>query len=231
MQYVNSYYDITARLRYYGRIPESTRIDGCHVRGELGTNIADVERWKDPPHEALANVRRVGEWNLCDPKAVEAFVKRYGVLDPWLDNWSPSSSSKFDEDCVRFGGFQETLCKAWRRDTEALSVIAVQVVDALDARTSMNAGSIDLTTENLWSFISVLFMRDFQLAKARVCASSDCIHPYFVVQRRGQKYCSHICAVRENVRRFRQADVHAKQQRIISKGGRRSKEHGVIKTR
>jgi len=220
-----SYYDITARLRYYGRLPSSTRIEGYNVLGELGPEVADVRRWKDPPHEALANVRRAGEWNLCDPKAIEVFVKRYGLLDARLDNWS-SSSSKFDEESVSFSRFQETLCKAWRQDRDALRDITVQVADALDAHNLMNAGSIELTTENLWSFICALFLRDFQLGKARVCASPDCIHPYFVQDRKGQKYCSHVCAVRENVRRFRQAEV-SKQERITPKGGRRSKQRGT----
>jgi hypothetical protein len=230
MQWMEGYYDITARLRYYGRLPKSTRIDTYHVFGELGPEIVDVMRWKDPPHEALANARRSGEWEVCDPKAVEAFVKRYGVLDARLDNWSPSSSSKFDENCITFSSLQETLCKAWRQDAEALSEIEIQVEDALDARTSMNAGSIELTTENLWSFICVLFMRDVQAGKAKVCASPDCIHPYFVEQRKGQKYCLHLCAVRENVRRFRATEAQIKRQKIIRKRGR-SLEHGARKTR
>jgi hypothetical protein len=227
---VNSYYDLTVRLRYYGRLPKSTRHDGYYVFGELGSEMADVTRWKETPHEYLANVRRIAESNLCDPKAVEMFVNRYGLLDARLDRWSPSSSSKFEEGCVTFSSCQETLCKAWRRNVEALSEVAAQVEHALDVTASMNAGTIELTTENLWCFICVLFMRDFQAGKAKICASPDCVHPYFLEQRKGQKYCLHLCAVRENVRRFRATEAQTKQQKIIRKRGRRL-EHGARKTR
>ena len=175
-------------------------------------------------------MRKTEEWNLCDPKAIDAFVRRYGVLDARLDSWCPSSSVKFDESSATFSGFQEILCNAWKQEIGALAQIEIQVVDALEARTSMNAGTIELITENLWSFICVLFMRDFQEGKAKVCISPDCIHPYFIEQRKGQKYCSHVCAVRENVRRFRQAESDAKHGRTTLKRERRSKR-GAIKTR
>jgi hypothetical protein len=211
-----------ARIRYYGPLPRTTRIDGHDVLGELGPEVANVVRWKDPPHEALANVRRSDdERGLCDPKAVGAFVKRYGVLHARLDNWSPSSSSNFDESCLSFSRSQSVLRDAWRNEAEALLDVNVQIESALDASTSMNAGSIELATENLWSFICVLFLRDFQLGKAKVCASPDCLHPYFVEQRKGQRYCSHLCAVRENVRRFRRAAAKVRRPKGPRKSGRR----------
>jgi hypothetical protein len=231
MQYVNSYYDITVGLRYYGPLPTSTRVDRYFVFGEFGPEFSDVTRWKEPPHEYLANVPRTEEFELCDLKAMEAFVRRYGVLNARLDSWTPSASSKFEEQCVSFTRFQTILRQAWKQDAEALSEIEIQVEHALDARTSMKGGTIVLTTENLWSFICVLFMRDFQARKAKICASPDCINPYFVEHRKGQKYCSHVCAVRENVRRFRETQHQEKRRRVTTKRTRRSREDGARKTR
>lgn len=37
----------------------------------------------------------------------------------------------------------------------------------------------------------------------RMCENPDCPTPYFLEARKGQKYCSHKCAVLINVRRFR----------------------------
>ncbi len=172
MQDVNSYYDISCRLRYYGRLPKSIRIETSHVLGEFGQEVADVRRWKNPPHEYLANLP-IGQEGFVEPASVEAFVRKYGPLNARLDSWAPSSSSRFEESCIDFGSFQEILCGAWRRDAEALSDVHAQVVDALDARTSINAGNFELISENLWSFICVLLLRDLAEEKAKVCESPD----------------------------------------------------------
>lgn len=39
--------------------------------------------------------------------------------------------------------------------------------------------------------------------KIKICENPDCPSPQFAQQRRGQKYCTHKCAVLMNVRRFR----------------------------
>jgi hypothetical protein len=217
MQYVESYYDIQARIRYYGRLPESVSVEDGHVFGKLGKDLANVIRWKEPPHEVLANMRRTGEYELCDPKAVELFVRKYGVLWGRLNEMT----YEFDESCTGFSGAQATLCRAWRQDKEAMEDVEAQVQHALDARTSIKLGGVELTTENLWSFICVLFLRDHLAGKARICESPDCANPYFLAKRRGQKFCSHVCAVRENVRRFRRAELQAQPKKIARKRGRR----------
>src|SRR2546430_16357322 len=92
MQYMKSYYVIEASLRYYGRLPAATEVIGGHVFGTLGSEKADATRWKEPPHERLANLQTYDTRGarlvltvkpvsgLGDPKAIEAFVRRHGVL-------------------------------------------------------------------------------------------------------------------------------------------------------
>ena len=162
-------------------------------------------------------MRRTGEYELCDLKAVELFVRKYGVLWGRLNEMT----YEYDESCTGFSSAQATLCRAWRQDKEAMEEVEVQVEHALDARTSIKLGGVELTTENLWSFICVLFLRDYLAGKARICESPDCANPYFLEKRRGQKFCSHVCAVRENVRRFRRAELQAQPKKIARKRGRR----------
>lgn len=204
---MTSYYDVETRLRYYARLPEFSRIENWHVFGKLGSQAADVDRWKESPHEVLANIRRSGEFDFCDSRAVEAFVRRYGLL------WGRSNdvTSDFDESCSDFSIAQATLCRAWRNNE--LGELEAQVEYGLDFRVLMKDGSIELITENLWSFVCVLFLRDYFAGIARVCESPDCTNPYFLAKRGGQKYCSHVCAVRENVRRFRKAEFLARQKK------------------
>lgn len=225
MQLMNCYYHIEMQLRYYGRIPESIRIDEHWVCGELGHTIVDVLRWKGPPHEFLANLRR-NEEGLCEPQDVEAFVRRYGPLR----GLTGVATSDFAENCHEFARLQEILRGAWRNDGESLEEIETQL-EVLDVRsTTMEAGRFVLATSNLWTFLCFYFMRDFSAGKAKVCESPDCRNPYFIEQRGGQKYCSHVCAVRENVRRFRRIDFKARQQEVPRKSGRR-RGHGATKTR
>ena len=240
MQYMAHYYEINTRFRYYGRLPEATKVDGGHISGKLGSQKADVTRWKDPPHERIANLgvyvsepsrgptlaKTPSSAGFADPKAVEAFVKKHGILMGRFDELT----QVFYEDTVAFANAQELLQRAWRRDDDAIKEIEKQIELSLEARPSVQAGGVELTTENLWSFTCVLFLRDYALGKAKVCASPDCSHPYFLETRKGQKYCSHLCAVRENVRRFRKAGLHPKQQKIARKRGRRSVGHGTHKT-
>jgi hypothetical protein len=217
---VDSYYELSTRIRYYGHLPESTEVRDGHVFGVLGAEMANPAQWKEPPHERLANLpthdtRAEGlvlttkpVSGLADPKAMESFVKRHGVL------WGRirQSTGSFDEDAVRFASAQDLLRRAWTDDSVAIREIEEQVEDALEARPSVRAGGIEVTIENLWSFICVLFLRDYVAGKVKVCANSDCPHPYFLEKRKGQKYCSHPCAVLLNVRRFRKRQAKAKSQ-------------------
>src|SRR5215469_6062932 len=99
-------YPIPATLRFTGRLPSDTRISGRSVLGTLGAVPAGMDRWKEPPHQVFANLPRfdlvatgtvailgkpkgpelrrdpAGKLlpNLVEPKAIEAFIKKHGVL-------------------------------------------------------------------------------------------------------------------------------------------------------
>ena len=224
IQYVKSYYVIQASLRYYGRLPAATEVIGGHVFGTLGHEKANATRWKEPPHERLANLptydtrgaqlvrtTKPAVSGLGESKAIEAFVRRHGILFGRVNE-----TGHFYEDAVRFANAQELLRRAWSGDGAAIREIEEQVEDALEAHPSVRAGGIEVATENLWSFICVLFLRDQAARKTKLCQNPDCSNPYFLQQRKGQKYCSHKCAVLMNVRRFRERQANAIS---IQKGG------------
>src|SRR5215469_12741525 len=99
-------YPIPAMLRFTAPLPENTKISGRHVVGTLSDEMIDVTRWKQPPHLVFANLRRfdlvasglrsilhnplgpllrldaAGRLlpELIELKAIEEFVKKYGVL-------------------------------------------------------------------------------------------------------------------------------------------------------
>jgi predicted nucleic acid-binding Zn finger protein len=226
MQYVKPYYAIDMALRYYGHLPESIRIEELDrsVCGKLGQMMVDVQRWKDPAHECLANVRR-DEEGVCDPHGIEAFLRRYGPLM----GRTGVTTSDFSEGWYQFTYCQEILQKAWKKDAACLIEIEAQL-EVLDViKTKMESGRFVLETLNLWTYLCFFFMRDFSAGKAKVCESPDCSTPYFIEQRRGQKYCSHVCAVRENVRRFRRTESKARQQEAPRKK-RERRGNGATKT-
>ena len=71
---------------------------------------------------------------------------------------------------------------------------------------------IDIAVVDLWNLTRLLFLRDYSAGRTRVCSNPDCSSPYFLQQRRGQKYCTHKCAVLMNVRRFREREAKVKSQ-------------------
>jgi hypothetical protein len=172
-----------------------THLSEGHVVGTLGAERSDVARWTEPPHKRLANLltrdTRTGELTprpvsgLADPKAMEAFVRRYGVLCGRVDE----TSGRFDEDAATFAEAQDTLRRAWMGDREAMRGIEAQIQDALEANPSVRAGGIELATENLWSLICMLFLLDHAGGKTAVCANPDCPAPYFLRKRKDQKFC------------------------------------------
>lgn len=207
-------YALPAGIRYYGRLPSIAEVSGGHVLGTLGTKRADPRDWREPPHEVLANIPTYDTTTtplafttkpgsgLADPKAVEMFVKRHGVLCAQPDE----TTGRFDEDSVRFADAQDSLRRAWRGDRAAIKELLRQVKEALEARVSFRVGEIEIATENLWSFLCALFLRDYRAKKTKVCARADCLHPYFLEKRKGQKYCSHRCAALVSVRSFRERE-------------------------
>jgi hypothetical protein len=187
-------YPIPAVLRFAGPLPRETQLSGRHVLGTLGTEPADVTRWTMPPHKLLANLPTLetstGKLStkpvsgLAYAKAMEAFVKKYGVLGE-----RDFGSGRFTLDLAEVAEFQDLLRKAWTEDSDAIGEIETQVKDALEAHPSVKANCIELTTDNLWSLICVLFLLDHAAGKTCVCANPECPAPYFLRKRKDQKYC------------------------------------------
>lgn len=191
---MKSFYPIRSVLRFAGRLPRETQVNAGHVVGTLGSELADVSRWMEPPHKRLANLQTYDASGvpttkpvsgLADAKAMEAFVRKYGVLWGRVDE----TSGRFDEDAARFAVAQDLLRRAWMGDGDAIREIEGQVEDALEARPSVRPRGIELTTENLWSLICTLFLLDRASGKTGVCANPDCPAPYFLRKRKDQKFC------------------------------------------
>ena len=188
-------YKLNAKFRFAGRLPISTELSAGKVSGTLGTKLVDMRSWLEAPHRRLANLPTVNTITgkettstvsgITNERVIEKFIKKYGVLYGRIfgeDNW-------FLEDGVHFADAQDTLRKAWTGDGEAIADIEGQVRDALEVQPSIKRGGIELTTENLWSLICVLFLLDHKSGKTGVCGNPDCPAPYFLRKRKDQKYC------------------------------------------
>jgi hypothetical protein len=208
---MKSLYLIPAVLRFLGRLPNGTEIKGSHVFGTLGPFLTGVRRWKAPPHQVFANLPRIdivatGAAGILDNplgrelrrdaagnmlpelvelKAIEVFTRRYGVICGQVDE----TTGRFDEDAATFTDAQDTLRKAWAGDDEAIYEVEAQARDALKARPSVRARSVELIMNDLWSLICLLFLMDHSAGKTGVCGNPECPAPYFLRKRKDQKYC------------------------------------------
>jgi len=168
-----------------------------------------------------------------DLAAVESFLKRHGVLyredfqlEPiykiHLPEKSPSgpkmvetstvkAGNHFKEDIGAFQSAQAYLRRAWSGDAEAISEhfndgtlhLAFNIASFDILQNYSGTGEVVLETEDLWHYMRYLFLIDYAEQRTGICEREDCPTPYFIQQRKGQRYCSHDCAVLENVRRFR----------------------------
>jgi hypothetical protein len=171
--------------------------------------MIDVTRWRQPPHLVFANLRRfdlvaseaqallqnsyrpalrrdaAGKLHpeLIDLKASEEFVRKYGVL------FGPMDTGRFDEDVARLTNAQDKLRRAWAGDSNEVGLIELDMRYALEAQFSVNAKSLELMTDGLWSLICVLFLIDHATGKTGVCGNPQCPAAYFLRKRKDQKYC------------------------------------------
>ena len=205
-------YPVRGVLRFVGRLPKETKISGRHVTGTLGLDLADISNWQEPPHRVFANLPRfdlVKSDNLAllnehgrmlrrdaagrllpelvDLKAMEKFVKKYGSFH--VNDDIDETKDHFDLDAADFTDAQDDLRKAWAGDSGAMSEIEAQLKYPLEARLSVKAGGVELTTDNLRSLICVLFLLDRAAGKTAVCANPECPAPYFLRKRKDQKFC------------------------------------------
>jgi hypothetical protein len=209
---VKTLYPVRAVFRFVGRLPKSTQISGRHITGTLGPQIANVHHWQELPHRVFANLPRFDLVKSCnqallnepgrmlrrdaagrllpelvDLKAMEQFVKKYGSFR--VSDDIDETKDHFGVDAADFTDAQDNLRKAWAGDIGAIDEIEAQVKYALEARLSVKAGGVELTTDNLRSLICVLFLLDSAAGKTAVCANPECPAPYFLRKRKDQKFC------------------------------------------
>ena len=195
-----NYYAIESTIRYYGPTVKDARIENRHVFLTPGEPHGGMPHWKQPPHEYLAalSVGKQKAENVSEQEAEKAvlyFVRRFGPLA------ARASGGMIWIDVPAFLAAQKLLQEAWRGDGEALDAIAVGLTDELELEA--HTQGLELQVRDLWTLIRVLFLRDHASGKTKVCANPDCSARSFLQARKGQKYCSHGCAVLVNVRRFR----------------------------
>ncbi len=237
-------YSVHAGLHYYAQLPQVAREvrDGI-IAGSLETEAVDITYWKEPPHYRLVNLQRIPRpgFEVVHPKAIQAFTKKYGVLrgvvideqfrEQRAERGRPpiaepqEAALEFPE--PRFyvneeevTSAQELLRRAWRGESDAVKKVEEEAIrgthytKGLEVRSSARAGGVEFVAGSLWSFMCILFLRDYGMDRARVCANPDCPAPYFLQARKGQKYCSQRCAVLINVRRFRKRQRLAMRTRV-----------------
>ena len=219
-------YAIRGVIRYYGWLPKEAALSKGVISGvlDLSKNV-DTTRWTTPPHLFLANLptyrdgvsdmRPIRDGSL-DPKAAETLIRRYGPVytddDVWLDD-RRFPAGYFKESVKAISGRSISLTGSVVRELEVIAehfsdgtlsesfkVASFEILQNFAAR---HSGEVLLETEILWEYIRYLFLTDYAEKRLFVCEREDCPTPYFVQQRKGQRYCSHDCAVLENVRRFR----------------------------
>jgi hypothetical protein len=199
------HYAISAAIRYYKTPIRVEKRDGrILVEDQPGeSQLVDFRRWKDAPHVAFANL-------LGDLDAVSKFTSTYGVVSA-----RPVSGTRYvnSSDVIRL---RDTLRQAWRGDDKALQAMMLNTQASLEVRSA----GLEAAVSDLWTLIRLLFLQDHFAGRARICANPDChTMPYFLVVRKGQKFCSDKCAVLISVRRLRERQ--AKQRDRATRGKRR----------
>jgi hypothetical protein len=234
---MKSYYALQGSIHYYGRLPKTIEIvpDGAvmgtpgDVRGILGDQPIDILRWKDPPHLFLANLPvnddlggsvRFPDTAIREEgrKAIASFIRQYGPL--YMRGYL--GENRFHERVSHFTQFQRLLREAWQGNDAAVRNLEARIeVRGSRAKCwlSIKEKRVEVHVTDLERFICILFVRDYAIGTAKICANLDCPAPYFLQQRKGQQFCTHKCAVLINVRRFREREMTQKNER-----GRRDKD-------
>lgn len=215
---MKSYYAYQVPIRYYNAPPKHVELHNGGLEVSDSPTLADLDRmkkrpffdlrrWKELPHVALANLRP-------DVNTLRAFTLRYGVVSARNNTGICFVAPR---DVLRF---QDYLRRAWKNDKNVVD--QMQVDETVQLRFYGRLGSARLTDgedrgdvaiTDLWTLIRVFFLQDKLAGRVRVCPIDDCPAPYFIAERKDQKYCSHPCAVRENVRRFRKRQHVPKTKR------------------
>src|SRR5215471_2249597 len=117
---------------------------------------------REPPHVALANLRE-------SPDAVAQFTRRWERLAP------PGGWDMLDEWWIKC---RDALREAWRTDKSPVSELPDNT-GMMVTSFEIKKRRIEFRTQNLWSIIVLLFLRDRAARKTAICANEDCPNPYF----------------------------------------------------
>jgi hypothetical protein len=193
-------------IRYYKNLPPQVEVQNERIRVQPSTTAEepfDLRRWKEPPHLALANLRP-------DTPAVLAFTRRYGVV--WFRGWA-DPMWVLPANMIRLRDF---LRQGWEGKKDVLGRMWADI----EVRMRGEPTGVEIVVEDLWTLIRLTFLQDWVSGRPKVCGNPECPAPYFLAVRKGQKYCSHKCAVLINVRRFRAGNA---KPRHIKKSWKRGK--------
>jgi hypothetical protein len=181
-------------------VPRGFVISGSLDKWRFGGEFT----WPEAPHIAFANLL------VEDARAVEAFIKRYGVLkESFLDKdpeeaeaaaqlrklgiapFKSPPPKTFSIDSTLLEDLQEHLRGAWDNDWSLHKAYVGLVQEQIEFGTAVNVQrpGVVLRTADPWTFICFLFLRDFMSGRLGFCGNPDCPAPYFRKKRKTQKYC------------------------------------------
>lgn len=212
-----TYYVLTAPVRPGFALPSSALLKKNKIVGTTGAGLVNPNRWIVPrakenlvrrdsllPHVFLANADYPGE---ASPRTVLTFVNRYGPIASDLEN-IPEEGESFETLPLIVGYHQNALRRAWHKPTaenlkalwfglggEELTVFFLPV--------TYTAGGLELRPAECWTYLRLLFLRDLENKRARLCANPTCPAPFFVAKRNNQKFCGWDCTNLVQQRNFR----------------------------
>jgi hypothetical protein len=149
-----------------------------------------------------------------EPKVMMSFLKRYGPLHgPERLKANKDSVLNFYEGAQYFGLLRRLLRGAWRGDDNALKSIKSSLHAKARPEFIFEGKRAEIVMDDLESFVCLLFLRDLATGKIKLCESPDCPTPYRLQHRKGDRFCSHECAVLVNVREFRKREAKENKSR------------------
>jgi hypothetical protein len=160
-------------------------VPGYFISGSLQNAVENW--WPELPHIAFANL--LAE----NPKAAEAFTRRYGALSRQYINRDDPDGKNFTIDSATFMAQQDRLRQAWPvKDSSHISAFVDmegEVEESFDTDVVVSGGFVHLRPKDLWASICFLYLWDVHAKRLGFCGNPDCPAPYFRKKRRTQKYC------------------------------------------
>jgi hypothetical protein len=218
-----SYYALRAILLPGWKLPQikSLKIEGGDLKGVTSSRLADVREWKNEPHVFLANLGYIAERQsgVASDAEVEMFTARYGQLDviqgqgAATQQPAPRDASEaakrvlapshpeapFWVSLDEFRLAQTELRDAWQKRDAGLFTDPRNVDKSLGyglhaITWQVRGNHVEMITASCHDYMGILLARDIADDRTRICQRPKCPTPYFVANRRDQKFCSHKCA-------------------------------------